>query len=136
MGEIEKPRSTIALLAIIIAFAMGLTVGSIDRTGVRSFFKGENTSETLGKINREIHSSRISAVSDYSNTETTPKETDKLTDKTTESTTARDFYVMYRTPTGKRYHFDPGCAGINRIETDYDEAVSIGLTPCKKCADG
>lgn len=42
---------------------------------------------------------------------------------------------IYRTPTGKRYHFDPDCGGKNSFETTMEEAVAAGLTPCKKCAE-
>ena len=41
---------------------------------------------------------------------------------------------VYRTPHGKRYHFDPDCGGKNSYETTLDFAKSSGLTPCKKCA--
>ena len=41
---------------------------------------------------------------------------------------------VYRTPHGKRYHFDPDCGGKNSYETTLDSAKSSGLTPCKKCA--
>lgn len=42
---------------------------------------------------------------------------------------------IYRTPTGKRYHFDPGCGGKNSYAVTMSEALAAGLTPCKKCAD-
>lgn len=42
--------------------------------------------------------------------------------------------VVYRTPSGKRYHFDPDCGGKNSYQTTLDAAKSSGLTPCKKCA--
>lgn len=41
---------------------------------------------------------------------------------------------VYRTPSGKRYHFDPDCGGKNSYQTTLDAAKSAGLTPCKKCA--
>lgn len=41
---------------------------------------------------------------------------------------------VYRTPTGKRYHFDPDCGGKNSYQTTLESAKSSGLTPCKKCA--
>ncbi len=41
---------------------------------------------------------------------------------------------VYKTPTGKRYHLDPDCGGKNSYETTYNDAISAGLTPCKKCA--
>lgn len=42
--------------------------------------------------------------------------------------------TVYRTPTGKRYHYDPDCGGKNSYSTTLDAALSAGLTPCKKCA--
>ena len=42
--------------------------------------------------------------------------------------------TVYRTPTGKKYHFDTSCGGKNSYETILEEAVSDGLTPCSKCA--
>lgn len=41
---------------------------------------------------------------------------------------------VYRTPSGKRYHFDPDCGGKNSYQTTLDAAKSSGLTPCQKCA--
>lgn len=42
--------------------------------------------------------------------------------------------TVYRTPSGKRYHFDPDCGGKNSYQTTLDAAKSSGLTPCQKCA--
>lgn len=42
---------------------------------------------------------------------------------------------VYRTPTGKRYHFDPNCGGKNSYKTTLAAAKSAGLTPCSKCAN-
>ena len=41
---------------------------------------------------------------------------------------------VYRTKSGKRYHFDAECGGKNSFETTLDEAKAAGLTPCQKCA--
>lgn len=41
---------------------------------------------------------------------------------------------IYRTPTGKRYHFDAYCGGKNSYEVTLEQAIEAGLTPCKKCA--
>ena len=43
-------------------------------------------------------------------------------------------YGIYRTPTGKRYHYDPDCGGKNSYETTLDDAINAGMTPCQKCA--
>lgn len=42
--------------------------------------------------------------------------------------------AVYRTPKGKRYHFDPDCGGKNSYRTTLSKAKGAGLTPCKKCA--
>lgn len=41
---------------------------------------------------------------------------------------------VYRTPSGKKYHFDAECGGKNSFEVSIDEAKNAGLTPCSKCA--
>lgn len=41
---------------------------------------------------------------------------------------------VYRTPSGKKYHFDAQCGGKNSFEVSMDEAKKAGLTPCSKCA--
>lgn len=40
---------------------------------------------------------------------------------------------VYKTPTGKKYHYDSNCNGGTYIETTMEEALSLGLDPCKKC---
>lgn len=41
---------------------------------------------------------------------------------------------VYRTPTGKRYHYDPDCGGKNSTIVTRAVAIGAGLTPCQKCA--
>lgn len=41
--------------------------------------------------------------------------------------------TIYITPTGKRYHYNNRCNGGTYIESSLEEALSLGLTPCKKC---
>lgn len=58
-----------------------------------------------------------------------------ITDNTTTTNNAQETdSKVYRTPTGKRYHLDKDCGGINSYETTLEQAASAGLTPCKKCA--
>lgn len=42
---------------------------------------------------------------------------------------------IYRTPTGKCYHYDKECAGKNAIETTLTDAQNAGLTPCGTCVE-
>lgn len=71
------------------------------------------------------------------------KKEDTATSKTTTTTKKKiskstsnnsNGKTVYRTPTGKRYHYAPDCGGKNSYSTTLDAALSAGLTPCKKCA--
>ena len=42
--------------------------------------------------------------------------------------------IVYRTPSGKRWHLDPQCGGANSYSVTRNQAESAGLTPCQKCA--
>ena len=44
--------------------------------------------------------------------------------------------TVYITPTGSKYHYDNNCNGGTYIASTLDEAKSMGLEPCKKCAGG
>lgn len=43
---------------------------------------------------------------------------------------------VYRTKTGKRYHYDSHCNGGDYYEVTLSDAQNAGLTPCQKCAGG
>ncbi len=40
---------------------------------------------------------------------------------------------VYRTPTGKKYHYDAQCGGKNSFVITINQATALGLTPCSKC---
>lgn len=61
---------------------------------------------------------------------TTEKQTTKKQAITTEKYTGRTVYV---TPYGKKYHFDPDCAGENRISKRADEVDTYGA--CDICVN-
>ena len=41
--------------------------------------------------------------------------------------------TVYVTPTGKKYHYNSSCNGGSYSPTTLDNAIKMGLTPCKKC---
>lgn len=49
--------------------------------------------------------------------------------------TKNDVNQVYRTPSGKKYHYDKECGGNNSFLVTLDLAISAGLTPCGKCAE-
>jgi len=59
----------------------------------------------------------------------------RLSSPTAENNDASIISGVYRTPSGKKYHFDAECGGKNSFEISIDEAKSAGLTPCSKCAE-
>ena len=128
MEETSKSKSGVNIIAVVIAFVFGLTLGQVD---VDKIYK-----KTSGEISR-TETTQISTVA-YK---------DENTSNATEALTAEKAIVMndirddgaetvYRTPTGKRYHLDSYCAGVNYIESTVEESTALGLTPCKKCAGG
>lgn len=44
-----------------------------------------------------------------------------------------DSRTVYVTPTGSKYHYNSNCNDGNYSATTLDKALSMGLTPCKKC---
>ena len=51
------------------------------------------------------------------------------------NTNDKNSMTVYITPTGKRYHYSSTCGGKNSRPTTKSNAISRGLTPCKKCAN-
>ncbi len=61
-------------------------------------------------------------------------ETNNETQKEDETIIDNTSNGVYRTPSGKKYHFDAECGGKNSFRTTMNEALGAGLTPCSKCA--
>lgn len=74
------------------------------------------------------------ATTTSSRTTTTKKTTVKTTTKKASASSSNTSGVkVYKTPTGKKYHYNSHCNGGTYIETTLEEAKSLGLEPCKKC---
>ncbi len=66
-------------------------------------------------------------------TKTTKQNTTKKVTKNITKKATNQGRTIYITPTGKRYHYNSHCNGGTYIESTLDEALSRGLTPCRKC---
>lgn len=66
---------------------------------------------------------------------TQPSTKTETTAQASQSTTQNERKV-YRTKTGKRYHYDSHCNGGDYYEVALSDAQNAGLTPCQKCAGG
>ena len=123
MKEKNNKKIRINILAVLLAFIIGITVGNMDTDKLR---KAENygTSD-ISFIKREETVSYRKAI-------------EKSGEEKAESETASGdlYFAVYITPAGKRYHIDADCAGEGKSECMLEDATDRGLTPCKRCADG
>ena len=80
--------------------------------------------------------STSSSTQSKSTKQTTSSSTTKQSSSgsSTSSSSTQNSQTVYVTPTGKRYHLSPTCGGKNSTATTLSNAKSMGLTPCKKCA--
>lgn len=129
MEETRKNKFGINLFAVIIAFVFGLTLGQIDFESLHT-----KTSEKISRTEATQASTGIYRAEDTLSTveAVTAEEAPVIIQGVTEEKSD----TVYRTPTGKRYHLDSHCAGVNYIESTIEESTALGLTPCKKCAGG
>ena len=80
--------------------------------------------------------STSSSTQSKSTKQTTSSSTTKQSSSgsSTSSSSTQNSQTVYVTPTGKRYHLKATCGGKNSRATTLSNAKSMGLTPCKKCA--
>lgn len=74
---------------------------------------------------------KVPEVTADSSSESAYSEPTKQTERVEQPT---DSAVVYRTPTGKRFHLISSCGGANSYSITREQALAAGLTPCKKCA--
>lgn len=97
--------------------------------------KTENTTQTIVSNEKtKVDNEKTSTVEKETEKNTTKRATTNKTETTTTQTTKDNSRPVYRTPSGKRYHYDPDCGGKNSYSTTLNSAISSGLTPCQKCA--
>ena len=104
-------------------------------------FESEETATTEAQMTSEetIKEETTTKKSTTTKKETTTEKKEVTTEKKTttekvETTKKSTSRTVYRTPSGKRYHFDPECGGKNSYSVSLDDAKDAGLTPCEKCA--
>lgn len=129
MEETKKNKFGVNLLAVILAFVFGLTIGQVDFDAMLN--------KTSGKISRgettQASTEAYKAEGQTNSSESLPTEEKPVI---IQNVTEEKANTVYRTPTGKRYHLDLFCAGSSYIESTLEESTALGLTPCKKCAGG
>ena len=88
--------------------------------------KIENKTQTTTTIPSSSSSSSTSSSASVSS--------GKQSSSSSVSSSTTNSQTVYVTPTGKRYHLKATCGGKNSRATTLSNAKSMGLTPCKKCA--
>ena len=95
--------------------------------------KEVNTNSTSKQSSTSSKSSKKKSTSS-SSSRTTTNNAKKSSSSSSSNSNNTHGKVIYRTPYGKKYHFDPDCGGKNSYQITLDAAKSAGLTPCQKCA--
>ena len=57
----------------------------------------------------------------------------KSSTKKSNSNNSHGRVIYYAPKYGKKYHYDPDCAGKNAVQTTLNKVLHLGLGPCKKC---
>lgn len=131
------------LFLVAIFFMCGCVDANVDNP-----FVSETATENLTTTSVTTTTTTITATEVASTTTTTRLTTEttqnttttqhvtttlKTTKKTTTQHVASKGQKVYKTPTGKKYHYNGNCGNGTYIETTLEEALRIGLEPCKKC---
>ena len=114
----QKKRSGVNIIAIMLAFIIGLAVGNVDKDKLSAVLNADKSETTLIERRQTQASTAASPAED------------------SQEATEAFVFAVYITPTGKKYHLSPDCAGENKIESSLNEATDRGFEPCKRCADG
>lgn len=85
-------------------------------------------------VQPEIKIDYLTGVSSVEGETITTPATETTTTPTVENNGTSVISGVYRTPSGKKYHFDAECGGNNSFKISIDEAKNAGLAPCSKCA--
>lgn len=98
--------------------------------------KNESTTNASDKKNASTNnsSSKVESNNSSSKKESNSATTSKNNTTGTVNNAKTDSQTVYVTPTGKRYHLISTCGGKNSRAVSLSQAKSMGLTPCKKCA--
>jgi len=120
------------IIALLLAFTISLFPLSVMIRGISNVINPTSSEKII------VYHEETSTPSESSqeNTNLSQNNTTSVTHEiVSEKPTHPESDVVYRTPSGKRYHLSPQCGGENSYEVSIDEAITDGLTPCKKCAE-
>lgn len=129
------------------AVALLVLIGVVTGGGDDASKDKDDTPSTHQEQTVKPSTSNKTTTTTKTDTTTPSTSTETKTDTTTPSTpteptasapqpTTQNERKVYRTKTGKRYHYDSHCNDGDYYEVTLSDAQNAGLTPCKKCVGG
>ena len=131
----------IALCVLLLSGCSDLTANSIDNTNdaLNTSSSVSTTTSATNTIDTTTTTAITTTTTITTTATTTITEAQITTTKKSTTVTANsdenNTLIVYKTPTGKRYHLIATCGGKNSTQTTLEDAIKLGLTPCKKCAE-
>lgn len=104
-------------------------------TSHKQFSSNKSSTYNNAASSKNYVSSHYITENNYENHQNNRSTTSKFSSNPTPNNNETINTGVYRTPTGKRYHFSPTCGGKNSFEISFEDAINDGLTPCKKCVE-
>ncbi len=149
----KKGCLPIAVISLLILGIVSSCVGDVDETAtttlpdpITTVTQSDSTTVpyTTALTTTELVIAETNVEETSSSTTEKPTETEKATTTTKKATTTKKVTTtkkanknnsqkIYRTETGKRYHYENPCGNGSYYEVSYDDAIASGLTPCQKC---
>ena len=136
--EVQLLSPTVFLIVAVFSLAMYIVIPNPYTIPPRVVY-GDTTAQTTSVLTTAKPTTTTVTTTTsmtVTATQTPVLVTEVSTHVVTTQTTVGAVLTVYRTPSGKRYHYDADCGGENSYEVSLEDAESAGLTPCKKCAGG
>ena len=111
-----------------------LSSNSLESSVVEEQSQEESVESTETESSTITESSNTQAVTNQESSVTLKPATEPSKAAPAESSDPNEGVKVYRTKTGKRYHFDSTCGNGTYYECTLADALGSGLTPCEKCA--
>ncbi len=140
-GDVAEPEST---SADYVAEAVGSESESetetvteeqttAEETTAEETTQEQTTAEKNDESNRETCHNREKKTTTKAAATTQKKVTTKKATATTKKADSAQSRTVYRTKTGKKYHYENPCGNGEYYAVSLDDAKAAGLQPCQKC---
>lgn len=134
-GDVAEPEST---SADYVAEAVGSESESETETVTEEQTTAEETTQEQTTAEKTTKATEKPATTEKKTTTkaaatTQKKVTTKKATATTKKADSAQSRTVYRTKTGKKYHYENPCGNGEYYAVSLDDAIAAGLQPCQKC---